>query len=373
MMKQIANNLYYGFLQMMTVLTATVLVGQLAGLSVPVILFTTGVGTLIYTVATKGRTPIAVGTSGSWLGTMIAMSVFGLDHIVGVSILGGLWYVAFGLLIKCKPNVLKIFTPHILNLAVLMIALNLIATAVGLISTAPITGIATVVAIALLMNIKSLERYSFPLGVLIGTFVHGFTKGLTLKVATMFIPTLVLPAFNLTTFGASLIFIALVTEALGDSKLVADATGKGYEPYSVIIGNGLASIVSGLFGGMSLTTYSESCALTRATKHTDYRAIIICGLLYIAMSFITPVTTLINFIPIEALSGLLLYLFSSVAVAKISDIKATDKGEEIVAIIGISAFFLAPYVLPNISQIAVGMLSMVATHLILKLIKRNKK
>lgn len=372
-MKQIANNLYYGFLQMMTVLTATVLVGQLAGLSVPVVLFTTGIGTLVYTLMTRGRTPIAVGSSGSWLGTMIAMSAFGLDHIVGVSILGGLWYVAFGLLIRWKPNVLKIFTPHILNLAVLMIALNLIVTAVGLISTAPITGIATVVAIALLMNIKLLERFAFPLGVVIGTIVHGFTVGLELKVATMFIPTLIIPAFNLTTFGASLIFIALVTEALGDSKLVADATGKGYEPHNVIVGNGLASIISGLFGGMSLTTYSESCALTRATKHTDYRAIIVCGLLFIVMSFITPITTLINFIPIEALSGLLLYLFSSVAVAKINDIKVGNKGEEIVAIMGISMFFLAPYVLPNISQIAVGMLTMVFTHLILKLIKRDKK
>ena len=369
MRSKVVSNLYYGFLHALTILTATVLIGQLAGIGIPIVLFTTGVGTLIYTAITKGQTPICVGLNGSWLGTMIAMSSFGLDHIVGVTILGGIFYVLFGLLIKYKPNVLKIFTPHILNLAVLMIALNLISTAVNLIVTAPLTGIVTAMSIGLLMKFKKLKQFAFPLGVGVGTIVHGFTVGLSSELVGAYVPTLVAPAINLTTLGASLIFIVLVTEALGDSELVAYATGRGYKPHNVIIGNGLASIVSGLFGGMSLTTYSESCALTRATRHVDYRAMIVCGILYIVMAFVPQVAFVINYIPIEALSGLLLYLFSSVAVSKINDIRPLNENEDIVAILGLGAFFLAPFVVPSISQIGVGMLVMVVTHIILKLFK----
>ena len=85
---------------MLTMLTATVLIGQLAGISLPVTLFTTGLGCIIFTLVTKGRTPIGLGLSGSWLGTMITMSAFGLDHIVGATLLGGIFYVLFALLIK---------------------------------------------------------------------------------------------------------------------------------------------------------------------------------------------------------------------------------------------------------------------------------
>ena len=370
--KSLGMNVYMGFLQMITILTATVLIGTLVGIDIPVILFTTGLGSIVFTILTKGKIPIGLGLSGSWCGTMIAMSAFGLDHIVGVTVISGVLYVLFGLLIKWKPQILKLFTPYVLNLAVFMIAINLVTTAVGLVSTAPLTGIATVVSIGLLMKKKGFERFVFPLGVLIGTIVHGFTVGLSSELTAMYIPTFVMPVINNVTLGSSLIFIALVTEALGDSKLVADATGKGYDPSSVIVGNGVASIISGLLGGMSVTTYTESCSLTRSTKHTDYKSIIFAGLFFIIMAFIPQVTMAINFIPIEALSGLLLYLFASVGLSKMNDTHAETRNEEIIGVLGLSAFFLAPHVFPNISQIAVGMLTMTVTYVALMLIDKYK-
>lgn len=370
-MKNLTKDLYYGFLQMLTVLTATVLVGGLTGISVPVVLFTTGVGCIIFNIITKGKAPIAVGCSGSWLGTMISMSAFGLDHVVGVTVLGGLFYIAFGLFVKAFPKVLNIFTPLILNLAVLMIALNLIATAVGLVVTAPMTAIVTVLVIVLINTFckGGLDRFSFPIGVLAGTLVHGYMFGLTSETTTMFTPTLVMPAFNMTTVMASLIFIALVTEALGDSKLVSDTTGKGYEPHNVIMGNGLASIFSGLFGGMSVTTYSESCAMVRASGYASRRSIIVCGLIFIVMAFIPQVAWLIGFIPTEALGAMLLYLFTLVAVSKMHDIKMRSSEDMTVAIVGLIAFYLAPHLVPNISQIAVGMMGMIIAYVVTQLNK----
>ena len=106
--KSLGMNVYMGFLQMITILTATVLIGTLVGIDIPVILFTTGLGSIVFTILTKGKIPIGLGLSGSWCGTMIAMSAFGLDHIVGVTVISGVLYVLFGLLIKWKPQILKL-------------------------------------------------------------------------------------------------------------------------------------------------------------------------------------------------------------------------------------------------------------------------
>lgn len=365
--------LYHGVLQMLTMLTATVLIGQLAGISLPVTLFTSGLGCIIFTLLTRGKVPIGLGLSGSWLGTMIAMSAYGLDHVVGTTILGGTFYVLFALLIKFQPKVLKIFTPYILNLAVFMIAVNLIGTGVGLVMAAPLTGISTIIGIALFNQFKRTKQFAFPLGILAGTLVHGLMFGLSSTASTVFIPTFVSPAFNTTTFVVSLIFFALATEALGDSKLAADVTGNKYEPDKVILGNGVASIVAGLFGGMSVTTYSESCAYVRATGFAHPVSIIVAGILFIIMSFIPAVNYVIGFIPQAALAGMLLYLFSLVAMSKISETHAKDDNDLLVGILGLSAFFLAPSLLPNISQIAVGMITMIVAHLALEGIKKIKK
>lgn len=355
---------YYGFLQAITILTATVLIGGLAGISVPTILFGTGVGTLIFTLITKGATPIALGCSGAWLGTYIAMSSHGLDHILGVTILGGIWYILFGLLIKWKPQILKVFTPYILHLAVLMIALNLVGTAVGLVMAAPITAIVTVLAI-LVFNHSKVKQFAFPLGIIAGTIVHAVLYGLTPTLGGVFVPTFTSPAINSTTFIASLAFIGMACEALGDSKLVSDIAGTKYEPDKVIIGNGVASVVAGLFGSVAKTTYSESCGLCRATGHTSKQSIIICGLIYLAMAFIPAVSYVIGLIPSAALSGMLLYLFSMVGVQKMSDVTLENEHELSVATIGIAAFFLSPQLFPSVSQIAIGMAAMLVTHLIL--------
>lgn len=358
---------YHSIMQCLTMLVATVLIGTLAGISLPVILFTTGVSCLVFTFVTKGKTPIGLGLSGSWLGTMIAMNQQGgIEYVMGATILGGIFYVMLALLIKWKPVVLKLFTPLILNLSVMFIAFNLIGTGVDLVVQAPITGLATIVGIVLFSQFKSTKGFNFSLGILTGCIVHAFTYGLTSTGSAVFVPQLIKPAFNSTTLIASLVFFALATEALGDSKLISDVTGNKYEPHKVILGNGLASIVAGLFGGMSCTTYSESCAYVRATKYAHPGAIIGAGVLFIVMSFTPFVSYVIGFIPTPALAGMLLYLFSLVAASKIHEVKANTENEMLIVILGLVSFFLAPSLFPNISQIAVAMLTMVVVNLILQ-------
>ena len=83
------------------------------------------------------------------------------------------------------------------------------------------------------------------------------------------------------------------------------------------------------------------------------------------MAFIPAVNYVIGLIPGAALAGMLLYLFSMVGVQKMSDVTLDDEHKVSVATVGLAAFFLAPQLIPSVSQIAIGMIAMVVTHLIL--------
>ena len=91
------------------------------------------------------------------------------------------------------------------------------------------------------------------------------------------------------------------------------------------------------------------------------------------MAFVPAVSYVIGLIPGAALAGMLLYLFSMVGVQKMSDVTLKDEHEVSVATIGLAAFFLAPQLVPNVSQIAVGMAAMVLTHIILLVVEKFTK
>ena len=69
----------------------------------------------------------------------------------------------------------------------------------------------------------------------------------------------------------------------------------------------------------------------------------------------------------------ILYLFASVGLSKMNDTHAETRSEEIIGILGLSAFFLAPHIFPNISQIAVGMITMIVAYVVLMLIDKYKQ
>lgn len=366
-MKFKVKDLYYGFLHMLVVLTATVLIGSICSIPTPLVFFTTGLGTLLFTLTTRGRLGISLGLSGAWVGTILSVAPLGLGYMAGTTLLGGAIYMAVGYAIRKNPKVLKIFNPMILNMAVLFIALSLINTSVGILATAPWTAIVTIIGIGIASMNKRTEALSFPIGIALGTLFHAIAYGLTPTVYEAFVPSLVVPQFSVASIMASIVAVFILTESLGDSKLVADSTGNKYEPDKVIIGNGVATFVAGLFGGMPVTTYSESCGYVVATKNNRWQSVIITGLLFMIMAFIPQVSTLVSYIPIEALAGVLMYLFTMVATTKIQALNFKNPKTVLLGISGLSAFYIAPIVFPNISQIAIAMIVLVVVNALLKL------
>ena len=113
-----------------------ILVNQAAGsevLSIPVALITSGIGTLIYIVCTKGKSPIYLGSSFAFITPMaVAFASSGKSSVFTAIMAVGIVYVIVALLIKFigKKWLNKLLPPIIVGPMIMIIGLSLAPTAV---------------------------------------------------------------------------------------------------------------------------------------------------------------------------------------------------------------------------------------------------
>ena len=365
-MKNYSKVIYYGILHTLTVLTSIIFIANTTSMNLPLGFLVCGIGTLLFTLITKGKTPLVLGLSGSYVAGVIAVSTRqGLSYAVGGTLMAGVIYCLIALLIKYNPKILNLFTPTILSLTILLIALNLIPIGVSVASLAPMTGLVTFISVLILSLIKKVKTYSFPISLLIGTVFHAITVGLTPSLTSGIIE-FSKPQFSVFGFTSiSVVAIAVLFEALGDSKLVSEVTGTEYKPHRIIFGNGLSTIVAALFGSSNpVTTYTESTSFLMETKWFKWQSTVVTGLILIMLGVIPQVSVLISFIPTASFGGLLIYLFSMIASHRISTLDLSGKNMTL-GIVALGLFFITPTVLPSVSPIAVAMLGLVITNLVL--------
>ena len=114
-----------------------ILVNGLAGeevLTIPVALFTSGLGTLIYILCTKGKSPVYLGSSFSYISPMAYAFLAGGHSAVGIGIMTvGLIYVLFALLIKKfgKGWINKLMPPIVIGPMIMIIGLSLAPSAIS--------------------------------------------------------------------------------------------------------------------------------------------------------------------------------------------------------------------------------------------------
>ena len=135
------KTLIFAFQQVLAILAATIAVPTIVGngMSQSAALFGAGVGTIVYLLFTKFRSPVFLGSSFAFLGSMtaafaggVSMSVGYLGLIIG-AILAGLVYVFLALIVKkCGSNwVNKLMPPVVIGPTVAIIGLSLAGNAVG--------------------------------------------------------------------------------------------------------------------------------------------------------------------------------------------------------------------------------------------------
>ena len=127
--------LVFALQQLLAILAATIAVPSIIGLptQMPAAIFGAGVGTLVYQIFTKFKSPVFLGSSFAFLSSLCTAVAYGYCGIVLGSIVAGLVYVVIALIIKKVGTawVNKLLPPVIIGPTVALIGLSLAVNAMG--------------------------------------------------------------------------------------------------------------------------------------------------------------------------------------------------------------------------------------------------
>lgn len=313
---------------------ATVLVPLLVGMDPSVALFTAGVGTLIFHLATKGKVPIFLGSSFAFIAPIIkATELYGLPGTLFGLVAVGAVYGIMSALIRFRgvSFIARMFPPVVVGPVIMLIGLSLASTGVNMAKEnwlLAITSLITTIVVSLYG--KGLLR-------LIPIFA-GIVVGYTVAIlfgAVDFQPVIDAPWFALPAFvrpevcWEAVIFmipvaIAPVIEHIGDVYAINEVAGKDFvkDPglHRTMLGDGLACAAASLFGGPPVTTYSEVTGAISLTKITDPSVIRIAGIVGILFSVLGKVSAILKTIPGAVLGGIMLRLFGTIASVGVSNL-----------------------------------------------------
>ena len=310
-------------------------------LTIPVALVTSGIGTLIYILCTKGRSPVYLGSSFAFIAPLAAAYAKGgiSGAMVGVMAVG-LVYVIFATIIHFigKKWIDKLLPPVVIGPMIMIIGLSLAPSAisqVGLgtgtqidwrcIAVALITFLTT--AVVMVRGKGFLKIIPFLVGIVIG-YVSAICFGLVdfapvLEAGFFSMPSFVVPFLNYTpNFSAllTIVPISLVTiaEHIGDHTALSTIIGKNLlkHPvfYRTLLGDGLATFVAGFLGGPANTTYGENTSVVGMTKVASVWVIGLAAIIAICLGFLGKFTALVSTIPDAVLGGVSLLLYGFISV-----------------------------------------------------------
>ena len=326
---------------------ATILVPLILGMPVSVALFASGVGTLIYMIATGFKVPVYLGSSFAFITAMsLAMKEMGGDVSAAQTgvILTGLVYVlvAAGVRFAGTKWIEKLLPPIIIGPRIIVIGLGLAGSAVtnaGLVAdgnwkNALVAVVTFLIAAFINTKGKGFLRIIPFLFAIIGGYLFALTLGLVdftpvLKANWFEIPGFYLPfstggafkEYNLyfgpETIAILPIAIVTISEHIGDHTVLGQICGRQFlkEPglHRTLLGDGIATSVSAFLGGPANTTYGENTGVIGMTRIASVSVIRNAAFIAIALSFLGKFTALISTIPNAVLGGMSILLYGVIA------------------------------------------------------------
>ena len=321
-----------------------ILVNAAAGkevLTIPVALVTSGIGTLIYILCTKGKSPVYLGSSFAFIVPIAAAyTKAGIAGAMTGVMAVGLIYVIVAIIIKFvgKDWLEKLLPPVVIGPMIMIIGLGLAPSAIGQIGLAEgasldwkVIGVATVsfIVTAIVMTKAKgfLKIIPFLVGIISGYIVAvclGMIDFKPVADASWFS----IPKFKILFKDYQLNFTALMTiapialvtmcEHIGDHTSLGNIIGKDLlkEPGldKTLLGDGLATFVAGFLGGPANTTYGENTSVVGMTKVASVKVIGIAAIIAIVIGFLGKFTALVSTIPNAVLGGVSLLLYGFIAV-----------------------------------------------------------
>ena len=388
------KTLIFALQQLLAILAATIAVPAVINSSIPeanmsqsAALFGAGVGTLVYLLFTKFRSPVFLGSSFAFLNSMItafagaiSMQVGYLGLIIGAAF-AGLVYIVISLIVKkVGVNWLNKLMPAVVvgpTVAIIGLSLagNAVKDLVGHISQdvnnnnafimnttgalSIVCGLVTLftVIICSVYGKKMAKMIPFIIGIVAGYAVAAIFTGIgyaakvdALKVIdfTKFKNMQWYPDFAfieafkgfkdfngayLGTIAVAYVPVAFVVfaEHIADHKNLSSIiehdllTDPGLD--KTLLGDGVGSIAGAFFGGCPNTTYGESVGCVAITGNASVATILTTAIMAIVASFLAPFVTFLATIPNCVMGGVCITLYGFIAVSGLKMIQKVDLGD----------------------------------------------
>jgi len=338
-----------GFQHVVAMFGSTVLAPILMGFDPNVSILFSGLSTLIFFIAVGGRVPSYLGSSFAFIGPVLAATgaAAGVPNpnialALGGIIAAGALYALIGVVVTLVGHrwIERLMPPVLTGAIVAAIGLVLapiaIASASGIHPNSPdgdqlSRWIAILTFTAVGMVAVYAPGIARRLPILIGGAVaylayfvlaNGFSFGTAIDFAGVAAaPWFGWPRFTAPVFSASAItliapvVVILIAENLGHIKAIGAMTGRDLDPYlgRAFIGDGIATMFSGSFGGTGMTTYAENMGVMAVTRIFSTLVFLVAAAVAIVLGFSPKFGALIQTIPGPVLGGLSVVVFGLIA------------------------------------------------------------
>jgi len=415
--------LLFALQQLLAIMAATIAVPAIVGngMSQTAALFGAGVGTLVYLLCTKFRSPVFLGSSFAFIGSMLAafagavssVELGYLGLIIG-ALFAGLVYVIIAIVVKFAGVrwINKIMPAVVIGPIVAIIGLSLAGNAIGDLmgngATASkgvciVCGLVTL-AVTMICSVygkKMLKMIPFVIGIVAGyivaaifTVIGNATGNEALKVInfSLFQNISWVPDFTflkaykgfseinasyIATIAVAYVPVAFVVfaEHIADHKNLSSIVGvdltKDPGLHRTLLGDGIGSFAGAIFGGCPNTTYGESIGCVAISGNASVITILYTAILAILISFIGPFATFLATIPACVMGGVCVALYGFIAVSGLKMIQKIDLNNNrnlfvvsVILIAGVGGLFVE-FGEVKITTVACALILGILTNLIL--------
>ena len=376
----------FAFQQLLAILAATIAVPAIVGngMSQSAALFGAGVGTIVYLLFTKFRSPVFLGSSFAFLGSMFAAfagavsTEAGYAGIILGAILAGLVYIVIAIIVKIAGVkwINKLMPAVVIGPTVAIIGLSLAGNAIGdalhfaenvdgtyVMGTHGWIGFICalvtlfVVMLCSVFGKKMPRLIPFIIGIVAGYAVAALFTLIGMKTGnenlmiidfSLFQNIQWIPDFTflnaakglsaidgkyIATIAVAYIPVAFVVfaEHIADHKNLSSIIDKDLleDPglHRTLLGDGIGSMVGAIFGGCPNTTYGESVGCVAITGNASVVTIFATAILAIIVSFFGPFVTFLATIPSCVMGGVCITLYGFIAVSGLKMLQKVDLGQ----------------------------------------------
>ena len=380
------SRLVFAFQQLLAIMAATIAVPAVVGngMDPAAALFGAGVGTIVYLLFTKGKSPVFLGSSFAFIPSMaaafagaVSMQAGYLGLIIGAAF-AALVYAIISLIVKLVGVkwIDKLMPAVVIGPTVSIIGLGLAGNAVGDLTNKTtdafvsypyvVCGLVTLI-VTMLCSVYSKKigkLIPFIIGIIAGYAVASgftvfgnmngndalklvdfsgmtslYTNGISLG-SFLSLPDLTfLTAWKgikdidlsyILTIAVAYAPVAFVVfaEHLADHKNLSSIIDRDLlrEPglSRTLLGDGVGSLASAFFGGCANTTYGESIACVAITKNASVSTIATTAVMTICASFIAPFVAFLKSIPACVMGGVCIALYGFIAVSGLKMIQKVN-------------------------------------------------